>query len=953
MCQGEKQENGFMEGDEEFPNSSINQVDPGEPASLTWQRKLNSEGNVPVSFSMSLKDMLHLAPIGVRLLRHNREVAASGKGPLIDPFAKHHITSSHGIPLGGIGGGSIGRSYKGEFQRFQLFPRKCEEKPVLANQFSVFVSRPNGEKYSTVLCPRSPEVVKENEPSGIGSWDWNLNGQSSTYHALYPRAWTVCEGEPDPALKIVCRQISPIIPHNYKESSFPVSVFTYTLHNTGNTAADVTLLFTWANSVGGPSELSGHHFNSKMAVKDGVHGVLLHHKTTDEHPPVTFAIAAEQTDGVHVSECPRFVISGNSKGITAKDIWYEIKEHGSFDRLSSVERPEPSEPGSSIGAAIAASVTIPSDATRTVTFSLAWDCPEIRFCYGKTYYRRYTKFYGIHGDAAADIAHDAILEHRHWESQIEAWQRPILEDKRLPEWYPVTLFNELYYLNSGGTIWTDGSSPLNSVISIGGRKFSLDRSSSGVKNIIDASDRNDTAVDILERMTSVLEQVHNPASSTSACGTNLLQQGEENIGQFLYFEGLEYQMWNTYDVHFYSSFALLMLFPKLELSIQRDFAAAVMMHDPSRMKLLADGQWAPRKVLGAVPHDIGVDDPWFEINGYNIYNTDRWKDLNPKFVLQIYRDVVATGDKKFAQAVWPSVYVAMAYMDQFDKDGDGMIENEGFPDQTYDTWSVTGVSAYCGGLWVAALQATSALAREIGDRGSEEYFWHKFQKAKAVYQKLWNGSYFNYDSSGQTASSTIQADQLAGQWYSRACGLSPIVNQKKAKSALEKIYNYNVLKIKDGRRGAINGMLPDGTIDMTTMQSREIWSGVTYALAATMIQEDMIDTAFKTAAGNYEAAWSEKGLGYSFQTPEAWNSDDEYRSLAYMRPLAIWAMQWALTRPNLPEQPATRPEIDEISLLKHHAGFSRVARLLKLPEEKAPASVLQVIFDYTCKRMWV
>lgn len=36
-------------------------------------------------------------------------------------------------------------------------------------------------------------------------------------------------GEPDPDLKIVCRQISPIIPHNYKESSFPVAVFTYTV----------------------------------------------------------------------------------------------------------------------------------------------------------------------------------------------------------------------------------------------------------------------------------------------------------------------------------------------------------------------------------------------------------------------------------------------------------------------------------------------------------------------------------------------------------------------------------------------------------------------------------------------------------------------------------------------------------------------------------------------------
>lgn len=312
--------------------------------------------------------------------------------------------------------------------------------------------------------------------------------------------------------------------------------------------------------------------------------------------------------------------------------------------------------------------------------------------------------------------------------------------------------------------FVDGSPPVHSLVSIGGRKFSLDKSSLGVKNIIDAPQQNDTAVDILGRMTTILEQIHMPMASNSAFGPNLLQEGEENIGQFLYLEGVEYHMWNTYDVHFYSSFALVMLFPKLELSIQRDFAAAVMMHDPSKMSVLCDGKLVQRKVLGAVPHDIGIHDPWFEVNAYNVYNTDRWKDLNPKFVLQIYRDVVATGDKKFAEAVWPSVYVAMAYMEQFDRDGDGMIENEGFPDQTYDTWSVTGVSAYCGGLWLAALQAASALAREVGDKGSEDYFWYKFQKAKVVYEKLWNGSYFNYDNSGQSASASIQADQLAGQW---------------------------------------------------------------------------------------------------------------------------------------------------------------------------------------------
>lgn len=46
-----------------------------------------------------------------------------------------------------------------------------------------------------------------------------------------------------------------------------------------------------------------------------------------------------------------------------------------------------SEPGSSIGAAIAASVTVPPDSEGQVTFSLAWDCPEANFMSGKTYYR--------------------------------------------------------------------------------------------------------------------------------------------------------------------------------------------------------------------------------------------------------------------------------------------------------------------------------------------------------------------------------------------------------------------------------------------------------------------------------------------------------------------------------------------------------------------------------------
>jgi non-lysosomal glucosylceramidase len=138
------------------------------------------------------------------------------------------------------------------------------------------------------------------------------------------------------------------------------------------------------------------------------------------------------------------------------------------------------------------------------------------------------------------------------------------------------------------------------------------------------------------------------------------------------------------------------------------------------------------------------------------------------------------------------------------------------------------------------------------------------------------------------------ADQLAGQWYARACGLPPIVDPLFARSALCTVYDWNVQRYHGGRMGAVNGMRPSGQVDRTSLQSQEVWSGTTYALAASMIQEGMSREAFATAWGVYHMTYEESG--YWFQTPEAWDEQGNYRGLAYMRPLAIWAMQWAIEK---------------------------------------------------------
>lgn len=47
------------------------------------------------------------------------------------------------------------------------------------------------------------------------------------------------------------------------------------------------------------------------------------------------------------------------------------------------------------------------------------------------------------------------------------------------------------------------------------------------------------------------------------------------------------------------------------------------------------------------------DEPWLRVNAYLIHDTADWKDLNLKFVLQVYRDYYLTGDQGFLKDMWP------------------------------------------------------------------------------------------------------------------------------------------------------------------------------------------------------------------------------------------------------------------------------------------------------------
>lgn len=119
----------------------------------------------------------------------------------------------------------------------------------------------------------------------------------------------------------------------------------------------------------------------------------------------------------------------------------------------------------------------------------------------------------------------------------------------LPEWYKSAIFNEVYFVADGGSVWL---LPL--------------------KKDFEHFDVTDPRYE---------------------------------YGYFGYLEGHEYRMYNTYDVHFYASFALAKLWPKLQACIQYKFRDTIDSTLNITRRNLSCGTKTLRKYKYSVPHDLG------------------------------------------------------------------------------------------------------------------------------------------------------------------------------------------------------------------------------------------------------------------------------------------------------------------------------------------------------------
>jgi non-lysosomal glucosylceramidase len=288
------------------------------------------------------------------------------------------------------------------------------------------------------------------------------------------------------------------------------------------------------------------------------------------------------------------------------------------------------------------------------------------------------------------------------------------------------------------------------------------------------------------------------------------------------------------------------------------------------------------------------EDPFGRPNRYRYQDVNGWIDLAPKLALQVWRDVVRLDDRALVGEARPIVEAALRALAGRDRDGDGLPDHAGLPDQTYDTWPMHGPSAYGGLLWLGALRAAEELARADGDGAAANRWRLAYDRGRSSFERrLWRDGYYAYDDGAAASSDSVMADQLAGQWYADLTGLGDLVDPARIRQALCTVHARNVVDFGDGLMGAVNGMRPDRTVDTSSEQSQEVWVGTTYALAALMFGRGLEAEAWETASGAARVTY-ERGLW--FRTPEAYDRDGNYRASLYLRPLAIWAIEEARRR---------------------------------------------------------
>jgi non-lysosomal glucosylceramidase len=647
------------------------------------------------------------------------------------------------------------------------------------------------------------------------AWD-KLQVGDGTYYALQPKGWC---GYGCFDSDISSQFFSPIIPHNYRETSYPVAVWQFQLSNPSAETTEVSVMFTWPNSRFNGDMRPRTGYTANLAETLDVVGIVMKASDPSNSPETEnseWCIAAKRMQGVTVS-----YMTWN-RSASGTDVWHHFSNDGILP--SYLNAPDSA-------AAIAVKTVLAPGDNVILPLVLSWDFPVVEF---KSYYgegqstqwwKKYCEYFDTLSDNSFDIAAEALQNYQTWENDVDAWMSTFIDDPRYPDWLLCAAFNELYYNQFGGSFWESG-------LRSGHPEEFMGLHSDDNKNFI--------------------------------------------------MESQAYTMAGNINVGHYSSIVYAEFWPQMERDLLRTHADIVLHYhqcDPTAPYQTSPEIGSPR-VLYA--HDsCEIADPFFVLSPHGYLRRDEpcapgsihvLTDNSSKFIQRCWRYFYLYDDMEFLEYVWPAVESTYHFMKSYDCEivpQDSLPESRGY-DNTYDGWGMYGTDMYGGGLWVGALEAMDTMAAILNRPvRSEVQAWLEAARRNLDTQ-LWDAEHLYYRiDTDSDYSPAVFSDALCGQRYCEAHGLPDILPRWKMAAHLRKVYDVCVTPNPDF--GAKLGRMPDGSdVSSGDPYTREYWVGTTYYVAALMFRAGLKTEALNTAYGAFYPVYAASHLAYWFNTPEAW-----------------------------------------------------------------------------------
>lgn len=734
--------------------------------------------------------------------------------------AIHRIAFASGIPLGGLGTGSVEIRPDGYFHDWMIFnlgswaaerssPPRASEPAIDPSALAFFLRTSRGD--NTPLVRRLGMRADQQE---LYALSWAKSVEAIEYDAMFPSV-TLRYLDRDLPVDVEATMFAPIVPHDQRTSGTPGFHMVFTVRNITNEPVRASLTMTLRN----PLAWGAHHRRLRNTITRDGETTYLTMRTDAELPePETIgSLGASMTGGDAswiAGAFSQYLGNGFRCPTASTNFWASflvpLREAGRLPSLPGASSPATSPDGlvrftdAHIDALdVGARRALASQLREHAAFSDAYD-----------------RFAAVHDDLTNDP--DSLADYlKHCRAWLDALAGPERTDER----------------------WGDGALCASLELSPGEERevrFTLGwffphhvsvRGGPELGHMYERWFRDAEDVNRFLVHHAAEHRVHTLAFARTLADTTLGDDMAQawssqlstlvksswwtRANRFAMWEGLGCCGLNTTDVAYEGSFSTLALFPELEM-VQMQMGVAFQRTDGRVLHLLQDD-------LSSVDNEY-----------------DR-VDMNPQFVLLVCRDYLWTGDRTYLERMWPHVVRAMENTARLDTDGDGLPDRE-TRRNTYDQWDLFGTPSYIASLWLGALRAGIRLANEMGDDAAASRWREQLRTgADAVDRKLWNGEYYSLWVEGDRRDECCMSDQLSGELYAQLVGLGHTLPRERIIQTLRAIMRYNFSR----EQGLVNATYPPGAQARfpayDNYQAAGNWSGIEYMLAAEMMELGLVD----------------------------------------------------------------------------------------------------------------